>query len=619
MKFTVTGYKLIVALLPVSGFFLLANIVSAQQYTRTIDRTYEVVDDYVQVTEKRTINIDQSDIYIAAGNEDLTTLFADIRPDEELISNVPDTLNSLSITRANGSAYTNYRIEETGTNPNLRVTFDRNIEAGTPFTVYVGYRSKGIIYKSGKVRDVFIPGLSTDFVFNDGNRREVINTLVKIPKTLGSLSFAIPNGEVTQDATYYYVRFKQEDLLGRSGWIEIGTDQTYEFEIIQKYQKSSDFIFGANTFKLIIPRNIKSGNIEQSVFFESFSPAPTSIRKDENGNLIAEFSISAATEGEISIKGFAKLKKTSIDYSRYTGLLSAIPAEVIQENTQSANFWEANEPDVKAAAISALGNLTTDKSPVYEIAERLYEYVIDKIDYSNVKRFGINERQGALTTLRGGAAVCMEYSDLYIALLRSVGIPARAVFGYGYTGIDSSDSSEHQWVEVYIPELGWVSVDTTWGESAPELIGGDLNHFYIHIASDNPNTPAPVEVAYVGDLGTLEDRQLRVVPSETELTGMSQEEVLNNYPESNGAARSREMAIQFGLNGIKNFYERNKDLMNPLIVLIAFLLIVPVAYKLVKFVLNKLMRKPKKVISIPASNLNKVEEKPTANPVPQEQ
>jgi len=588
MKFIVSQYKLVAATIPVLGIFLFAGTsVFAQKYTREITRTYELIGDYVQINETRSLRIDQSDIYISAGNEDLTTLFADIRPNAETLSNVPDTLSTVSVTGSDGAAYTNYIIEETATNPNLRVTLNRNVDFSNPFSVNIAYRSKGLVYKSGKVVDVFIPGFSSDFVFSDADKNEIVNTIVKIPKSSGSLSFAIPNGEVTQDSVYYYVRFKQEDLVGRSAWIEVGREQVYEFEISQKYLKSSDFIFGTNSFKMIIPRDIVSGNITQEVFFKSLSPSPSAVYKDADGNMIAEFTVSATSDGEIKISGFAKLTKTSIDYTKYPGLLSSIPENIIESNTQPGNFWESANTEITETALSVLGDLDVTKSSVYSIVERFYEYVIDKIDYSNVKRFGINERQGALKTLQGGAAVCMEYSDLYIALLRSIGIPARAAFGYGYTGVDTADSSEHQWVEVFIPDLGWVSVDTTWGESAPELIGGDLNHFFIHVASSNPNTPAPVEVSYIGNLGELEERQLKVIPSEQEQIGTSQLELLGTYPESSAGARAREMTIQHGLENIKAFYENNKDILNPIILVVLFLLVFPIVVRLVKFIFRK--------------------------------
>jgi transglutaminase-like putative cysteine protease len=614
MKFLVTKHKSSLPFLVIGSFFLLfTTIVHAQKYTREVNRTYEVFDDYVQITESRQIRIDNAEIYIAAGNSDKTTIFADIRPDTEGIDNSQDSLSSLTVKRSNGSNYTNYSIDSSGSNPVIDLKFDRDIEFGIPFNVNISYRSKGVIYKSGKVRDIFIPGFSEDFVFSDSEKAEVINTTVRIPKNLGNISFAIPNGKITAEGDFNIVTFNKEDLVGRSGWIEIGTEQVYEFSITQNFPKSNDIIFGTNTYKVVLPRNIKSGNITQDVFFTEISPKPVAIYEDENGNLIGEFTVPSKDSGTLSVKGYAKLTKVEIDYSTYKGAVSSIPIDIINLNTAPGDYWESNHSSIKQAAIEAIGDLDPKTAPVFSIAEKLYEYVIEKIDYSNIKRFGINERQGALKTLQGGAAVCMEYSDLYIALLRSLGIPARAVLGYGYTGIDSTDSSEHQWVEVYIPELGWISVDTTWGESAPELVGGDLNHFYVHVASKDPNTPAPVEVSFIGDIGDLQERGLTVIPTSAEFSGTSVSELIAEYPESESDGKARNIAIESGIRGVQDFYQANTAILNPILIILGLLITIPLLLRIVKLI-SRVTRK-KKVVHTESAILKSFERKPDLGPI----
>jgi transglutaminase-like putative cysteine protease len=50
---------------------------------------------------------------------------------------------------------------------------------------------------------------------------------------------------------------------------------------------------------------------------------------------------------------------------------------------------------------------------------------------------------------------------VYIASARAIGIPARYVSGYLYTG-DANDAASHAWVDVWLgPEIGWQSMDVT--------------------------------------------------------------------------------------------------------------------------------------------------------------
>jgi transglutaminase-like putative cysteine protease len=63
--------------------------------------------------------------------------------------------------------------------------------------------------------------------------------------------------------------------------------------------------------------------------------------------------------------------------------------------------------------------------------------------------------------------VCQDFANLFITLARLLGIPARYVCGYLYTGNHAqtraqSDAS-HAWVQLYIPNIGWKDFDPTNG------------------------------------------------------------------------------------------------------------------------------------------------------------
>jgi transglutaminase-like putative cysteine protease len=61
--------------------------------------------------------------------------------------------------------------------------------------------------------------------------------------------------------------------------------------------------------------------------------------------------------------------------------------------------------------------------------------------------------------------VCQDFANLFICLARLLGIPARYVCGYvftGNTGRTQSDAS-HAWLQLYIPNVGWKGFDPTNG------------------------------------------------------------------------------------------------------------------------------------------------------------
>jgi len=66
----------------------------------------------------------------------------------------------------------------------------------------------------------------------------------------------------------------------------------------------------------------------------------------------------------------------------------------------------------------------------------------------------------------GRAGVCQDYAQAMLAVLRSVGIPARYVSGYLATGVGSEGS--HAWVETFVPGAGWVGYDPTNNSAVTE-------------------------------------------------------------------------------------------------------------------------------------------------------
>jgi transglutaminase-like putative cysteine protease/predicted glutamine amidotransferase len=63
--------------------------------------------------------------------------------------------------------------------------------------------------------------------------------------------------------------------------------------------------------------------------------------------------------------------------------------------------------------------------------------------------------------------VCQDFANLFICVARLLGVPARYVCGYLFTGEKAPNSrmadASHAWVQVYLPEVGWKGFDPTNG------------------------------------------------------------------------------------------------------------------------------------------------------------
>ena len=83
-------------------------------------------------------------------------------------------------------------------------------------------------------------------------------------------------------------------------------------------------------------------------------------------------------------------------------------------------------------------------------------------------------QQGATTVLTSAfevyanrRGVCQDFTNLMICLARLLGVPARYVCGYIFTGPKNPNQRQgeasHAWVQLYLPQVGWKGFDPTNG------------------------------------------------------------------------------------------------------------------------------------------------------------
>jgi len=85
----------------------------------------------------------------------------------------------------------------------------------------------------------------------------------------------------------------------------------------------------------------------------------------------------------------------------------------------------------------------------------------EAIDATVIYRPGITQAwTTAAQALEAGYGVCQDHAHLFIACCRSRGIPARYVSGYVDPG-EVEYAASHAWVDAWLPEQGWVSIDVT--------------------------------------------------------------------------------------------------------------------------------------------------------------
>jgi hypothetical protein len=66
--------------------------------------------------------------------------------------------------------------------------------------------------------------------------------------------------------------------------------------------------------------------------------------------------------------------------------------------------------------------------------------------------------------LNARAGICRHFARAYAALCICSGLPARTVIGTAFSYLNETYKKNHEWVEVYMPGYGWITMDPTWGQ-----------------------------------------------------------------------------------------------------------------------------------------------------------
>jgi len=121
---------------------------------------------------------------------------------------------------------------------------------------------------------------------------------------------------------------------------------------------------------------------------------------------------------------------------------------------EATAFIQSTAPEMIEAARAAVGDAEDVLTATSRLSTWVFEHVRDEYvpAYSN-----------ALDALKSARGDCTEHSILFVALARSIGIPARVAVGVAYWP-PGNGFGWHAWAEVYAGG-GWYTVDPTWGQA----------------------------------------------------------------------------------------------------------------------------------------------------------
>ena len=481
------------------ALFPLQTFASNEDFSIQTDTEIKYVtgNTYVTVTNKYTRKVLNSSYYYPASGEKVFHL-----PDPpdategEIKTEREYKKKDLTVKNLSGNAVS-YSIEDLddGEGIYIKIPNYKQTTSKAQYDIVVTYKTHDFIRKVNNWVNIQAPALSsdTDFTYQDDRN----NTITKYIYNLDIVTDQnIPELVKIYPAKYEletrnklnHYTFSQEDRLDNSVYLEFGTHSTYKFELTYTTPKTDSFVpeqysnifkaLSTNIFELSLPREFSETN--QSVLFENISPTPKSIARDSEGNIIATFEVPANKVSEISISGYVWVTQDSLEEQKPFPEMSIsdyrksiLESGYALQYLSPTKYWEVNDTYIQEEA----QKLSNDQTTLYGLIKADYAYVNDKLEYDTSKATSENERIGAKAALQGGASVCMEYADSMIALLRTQGIPARAALGYSNLEEESLAPDvqvRHQWVQIWIPDYGWYSIDPTF-ESNNMKMGQEID------------------------------------------------------------------------------------------------------------------------------------------------
>lgn len=253
---------------------------------------------------------------------------------------------------------------------------------------------------------------------------------------------------------------------------EEGEYMVYTF--IGHASESLTLLFGNNlTYKLNLTYELKNRELNgtdselalppdtgyQHIILDNIDPPPLDIHLDSDGNWLARYHLKSQETVRITAQLYATIYPTPTVYD---------PSNIAFIKSAHTKYWD-----------NTAGNVL-DLAAQLKTPENIYNYLTSNFTYNyagivkNAKRLGASNALASKTLV-----LCTEFTDSFVALARTNGIPAREINGYGYTTNTSLHPQSmnadilHAWPEYYdANKHAWISVDPTWGNTT-----GGIDYF----------------------------------------------------------------------------------------------------------------------------------------------
>lgn len=265
-------------------------------------------------------------------------------------------------------------------------------------------------------------------------------------------------------------------VTGNKLWaVDFEEDKIFQLKIrdddkyLQKDKEIHKVTFNHNT-TCYGPGKIKSlevnialpANRDNQKILEDFSYniEPEKIITDKWGQKTAFYEFKDIKPGEKKeIQVTSIFETCNIRYFIYpekVGSLKDIPKDIKKKYLKDDVKYQINHDVIQKTIKDVVGE---EENP-YWIMRKLHQYLIGHLHYVMDGYWDT-----APTVITNGHGSCSEYTFVFIALCKAAGLPTRYVGSvWDRKDLAYMDDVYHRWVEVYLPNYGWVPTDPTHGD-----------------------------------------------------------------------------------------------------------------------------------------------------------
>jgi hypothetical protein len=450
-------------------FFL--SSVRAQEYKSIYDTHYYIDKDETAHIEMNVTFADlSSDVYIKE--------FGLTFPENFSIKNVVAR-------NANGVIPTTLTKESQGYRLSVQfITPEDSSKRLNKFTLY--YDQENLFKPSGNIIEVILP-------IPDNQDQNDTTITVHLPEGFNKkISFAKPVPSSIHQNQITWERVNSKTVYAVFGESQLyNLDLTYNLKNTENHPVYTDIAFPPDTQY-------------QSTTIDAINPKPVLVYIDNDGNYLGRYNLLIGQTVQVSYKGtvqiFSKPQDDMVSINR--NRLNSSKKYLLS----AKQYWDIGDKINNPA----LQNLKS--------VQDIYNFVVKDLTYNYQRVTTGLKRLGASTILsQPTQAVCMEFTDLFVALTRERGILSREIEGYGYTQdqrlrpLSLVTDILHSWPE-YFDETKeqWVPVDPTWENTSgiDYFNSFDLNHIVFAIHGNDPSIPYPA-----GTYKTSDSKDVIVAPT----------------------------------------------------------------------------------------------------------